>query len=98
MNFLDIGFESGFHSLSAKDLALNQVVSVYYDKNSVFNNIQDENLKNMIFCSQSNRLIKLVLFYLYLTVLLLKFLLAFKVNNLINIKRDMNLLYGAIDY
>ena len=32
VSFLDIDFGSGFHSLSAKDLGLKQVVSLYYDK------------------------------------------------------------------
>ncbi len=50
------------------------------------------------FYCKSNSVFKLILFFSYFTVLLLRLLFAFKINNLINIDRGMNLYYDAIDW
>ena len=39
-----------------------------------------------------------MLFFFYFTVLLLRLLFSFKIKNLINIERGMNLYYDAIDW
>ena len=50
------------------------------------------------FYCKSNSVFKLVLFFFYFTVLLLRLLFSFKIKNLINIERGMNLYYDAIDW